>query len=175
MKTLFISAGILLVLIGGGIFFFMFIPKNPVPLTPSPVQFPNSDATPNTSSGSSGKTITLAAQGSGKTITAHDFVNNGVTTPNPSNQGNYILTPSNSAAFAITYSSSNQFFTIALQQEPIGQARLDAQTFLLQKLGITQDQLCSLNYYLGTDDQTNSTFAGKNLGFSFCPGAVKLP
>jgi hypothetical protein len=118
--------------------------------------------------------MTINEQGGAKII-VNDFVDNGVTVPDPSNVGKYYLTSFSSTEFAISYDASTQFFTIALQQEPIGHARLDAQQYLQQALGISQNQLCYLNYYLGTDDHTSDTYAGKNLGFSFCPGATALP
>ena len=120
------------------------------------------------------QTMILATQ-SGTTVVASDFIHNNVTLPDPSNDGNYYLTGSSTSGFAIGYRTPAQFFTIALEQEPIGQTRIAAENFLLSTLGISQNQLCSLNYYVGTDVHTNSLYAGKNLGFSFCPGATVLP
>ncbi len=162
------------------IFGFFFFSKSSTPVSTSPVQFPSSGSTSTGAGGSSagssaGKTITVPARGTGSPITVADFIHNGVTVPDPSNVGNYYLTSFSSTEYAISYNSSTQFFTIALEQEPIGQARRDAEQALQQALGISSSQLCNLNYYLGTDDHTNSTYAGKNLGFSFCPGATLLP
>jgi hypothetical protein len=40
---------------------------------------------------------------------------------------------------------------------------------------MTPLDMCSLNYYLGTDQGVNPYYAGEELGFSFCSGAVDLP
>lgn len=111
----------------------------------------------------------------GATIVTNDFVHNTMTLPDPSNAGNYYLTGTSTQGFSIGYRTPAQFFTIALEREPIGQMRIAAENFLLSTLGVSQSQLCSLNYYIGTDVHTNSFYAGRNLGFSFCPGAVPLP
>lgn len=109
-------------------------------------------------------------------IPTNDFIHNGVTIPDPSNADNYYLTgTTTSSGYTIKYDAASGFFTIALEQEPLAQTRAAAEVSLLSALGVTQAQLCSLNYYVGTDVHTNSFYAGKNLSFSFCPGAVVLP
>jgi len=47
--------------------------------------------------------------------------------------------------------------------------------FMLKTLGISQQQLCALNYSVGVTRYVNEQYTAKNLGFSFCPGAVVLP
>lgn len=118
--------------------------------------------------------MTVATQ-NGSAIAANDFIHNGVTTPDPSNAGNYYLTGSSTNGYAIGYRVTSQFFTIALEQEPLGETRVAAENFLLSALGINKSQACGLNYYVGTDVYVNNLYAGKNLGFSFCPGATALP
>lgn len=134
------------------------------------------------------QTVSLATQ-DGSTIVANDFIRNGVTIPDTQNAGRYLLAgdleycvldPQQCQAgppvnFNVFYNSAPQSFTIALTDEPIGQARLEMEQFLLAVLGITEQQMCSLKYYVGVTIYVNSQFAGKNLGFSFCPGATVLP
>lgn len=166
----------------GILWYFLFTPKAPPSHTTqqSPVTLPASGSiTPvTTSTGSSTLTtsekISVATQNGG-TVVTNDFIHNGVTLPNPVNADDYYLTGSSTNGYAIGYRTPAQFFTIALEQEPLGQTRAAAENFLLSALGISQSQLCSLNYYVGTDVHTNSFYAGKNLGFSFCPGATVLP
>ena len=140
-------------------------------------------------SGSSGTQLTRAVRGTdGSSITVNDFIGNGTTLEEPQNPGIYVLQgptgncagascPQAGAAtdFRIEYDASSTTFNIALTQEPIGQARLDAEQFLETALGLPQQALCGLRYYIGTTIQVNDTYAGENLGFSFCPGATKLP
>ncbi|MBU6490888.1 hypothetical protein KGQ25_01895, partial [Patescibacteria group bacterium] len=80
-----------------------------------------------------------------------------------------------SIGFNVYYNSGPQSFTVALTKEPIGQARLAMEQFMLTTLGLTQQQMCSLNYYIGTTYWVNAVYDNKNLGFSFCPGATQLP
>ena len=132
--------------------------------------------------------MTLTIQNGGSVI-VNDFIHNSVTIPDTANAGRYLLAgnlgyclsdpqqcqAASSTDFNIYYNSGPQSFTIALTEEPIGQARLDMEQFLLATLGLTEQQLCSLNYLVSVSIHVNSQYAGKNLGFSFCPGATVLP
>lgn len=122
-------------------------------------------------------------------VTVRDFIDNGVTTEDPANPGVYYLAGSSGACdaqgncpsgydaprFEITYLESEGAFNIALTAEPLGQARREAEQFLMQTLGISQEAMCSLVYFLSTDSYMSASFGGMHLGFSFCPGAVSLP
>jgi hypothetical protein len=166
--------------------------------TPPPTQspgFPISSTTGSTSGGggtvsggTQNTTITITTR-TGNTVTTKDFVNNGVTTPDVANPGSYYLAGSigyclkdgscpsgaSESDFKVVYDSKSQYFTIALIKEPIGQARLHAEAFLEQTLGVPISQLCDIKYYLGTDVSVNTYYAGSNLGFSTCFGAKPLP
>lgn len=76
--------------------------------------------------------------------------------------------------FSLTFNTSNDYFVVSLIKEPIGAARLAAETYVVQLLGITQDDACRLNYSIIVLENVNPVYAGKNLGFSFCPGALSL-
>ncbi len=132
--------------------------------------------------------MTITVQGGG-TVSTNDFIHNGVTIVDKANTDRYLLAgnlgyclsdPQKCQAgtatdFSAYYNSVPQSFTIELEKEPIGQARLDAEQFLSAALGLSEQQMCSLNYYVGVTIYVNSQFTGKNLGFSFCPGATALP
>lgn len=174
---------IVVVLLGavivGVLWYFLFAPKpTPQAVQKPPVTLPTSGSvTPvvtATSSSQSPQTMSIAAQNGG-VVVIKDFIHDGVTLADPSNEGNYYLTGASTEGFAIGYRVSGQFFTIALEKEPLGETRIAAEEFLLSALGINKNQLCSLDYYLGTDVYTSSNYAGRNLGFSFCPGATVLP
>ncbi len=122
-------------------------------------------------------------------LTVLDFLHNGETGADPANTGMYYLAGSpgyclangscpggaSTTAFNITYSADKQLFTVILLTEPLGQVRLTAQQFLESRLGLSDAQLCTIKYYLGTISAVNQFYAGTNLGFSFCPGATPLP
>ncbi len=78
------------------------------------------------------------------------------------------------ASFSIVYNGTNDFFGIGLLAEPINQARKNAETYVLELLGVSQEEACRLNYSLFVMANVNPVYAGKNLGFSFCPGAIGL-
>jgi hypothetical protein len=122
--------------------------------------------------------ITVSTQGGGS-ILVKDFKNDAATKPDPNNQGQYYLSggldpTAASTAYSTFFVEANQSFNITLLREPIKDVRIQAETELLQKLGITQEQACALNYYVGVPAEINEIYAGKNLGFSFCNGATSL-
>lgn len=114
-----------------------------------------------------------------------DFINDPTTYKDPINLGYYYLnyqanysastTVSGNRSYMIEYISATQYFNIELLQEPIGPIRVEAEQYLMSRLGISQSEMCKLNYSIGTTNRVNSRYAGLNLGFSFCPGAVALP
>jgi len=122
----------------------------------------------------------------GESVKIKNFINDSTTTKDPINSGYYYLgyhiyegvsdsTVTDNPPYIITYISATQYFNIALLQEPIGTTRLASEQFLISNLGISQDQMCLLKYMISVPNRVNSQYAGKNLGFSFCPGATKLP
>ena len=134
------------------------------------------------------KSISVATRDGGSLV-VRDFMNNGVTAADVQNPGTYYLAgsigycledgrcPSGAPAerFKLAYDAPEQFFTIALTDEPLGMARKEAEAFFVEALGVPKEQVCALKYYIGTTSYVNEFYAGKNLGLSFCPGAVKLP
>ncbi len=101
------------------------------------------------------------------------------TTEDASNRGLYHLnvppSANPSAPYDITYESATQYFNISLLAEPIGQTRVEMEHDLMTKLGVSENAMCLLNYMVSVPYWVNAFYTGKNLGFSFCPGAVVLP
>ena len=180
-----------LVVIGISTIYLFFFAANETP-EPAPTGTPSlpiATSSPNTSIFPSGtRTITIITR-AGTKIMVLDFINNGQTVADAQNPGRYYLAgevgyclpdgscPAGAPAedYNVVYDLKEQFFTISLLDEPIGSARKNAEAFLLKVLGISQTETCNLNYYVGTSIYVNETYAGKNLGFSYCPGATKLP
>lgn len=149
--------------------------------------------TPSTSSPSAtttqGESVMEITTYGGNTVLAKDFIHNGTTINDTANNGRYLLAgnlgycisdPNQCQAapaknFSVYYDSAVQSFIITLTEEPLGQARNDAEQFLFATLGLTQSQMCSLNYLVGVTKYVSDQYAGKNIGFSFCPGATTLP
>jgi hypothetical protein len=184
--TILLLLVILLAIIACGILVLSLDHHSTVVTQPSSTSFPVGGENTNATSPSSG-VVTFTGQAS-TTITTKDFINNGLTVPDVENKGNYLLagslgyclpnmkcTAGSQTKFNIFYDSTEQFFTIALLTEPLGQSRKDAQSFLQNDLGLTEQQLCNLKYFVGTTYFVNESYAGNNLGFSFCSGATELP
>lgn len=192
MKTLILGiiSIIVVIVVSVLIWFFTSSQKSPTTSTNPVVTFPGSGSiqVSTSTSNTSGNTMTIATLGGG-TVTTNDFIHNGVTLPDTANAGRYLLIgdlgycpadPKECQAgpetdFSIFYDSAYGSFTIGLLQEPLGQVRVDMEHFLINTLGITQGDMCRLNYYVGTTADVNPTYSTKNLGFSFCPGATVLP
>ena len=168
MKKIFIIG--IVVIVGGILLLWVWTRFNSgsTPQNQPRTQFPGSTSISATTSSMSmligSTTITvknfLADPGTKEYYTDYYYLGNQPTAPAP---------------YVIEYIASTHFFNISLLQEPIGQARAQAEAYLLEHLGISKDQLCMLNYMLSTPDSVNSTYSDENLGFSFCPGAVPLP
>lgn len=135
------------------------------------------------SSGSSGMSV---ASANGGTIQTKDFMEDPATVKDPINPGYYYLgyhvyegvsdpTATENPPYIITYINATQYFNIALLQEPIGSVREEMQQYLTVHLGISEDEMCGLKYMVSVPNRVNSQFSGRNLGFSFCPGATPLP
>lgn len=175
------------------VWYFLSIPNVAPQTSNAPTTLPIGGSTsftvpPSATSSQVAQTMALAAQ-DGSIVAAADFIHNGATITDAANAGRYLLAgnlgfclsnpqqcqaaPSDN--YMVYYNSTPQSFTIELTREPIGRARLDMEQFLFATLGLTEEQLCSLNYYVGVTIYVNSQYTGKNLGFSFCPGATVLP
>lgn len=156
----------------------------------APVAGPNNPSFP--SAGGQGgvltQTMTVMTR-SGESVAVQDFIHNGVTERDTVNPNQYYLAGKNalceleadcysgapSDAFDIVYFVDEDAFAIGLTAEPLGEARKSAEQFLLKTLGISQEALCALDYFVTTDVEVSEQYAGADLGFSFCPDAVKLP
>jgi hypothetical protein len=141
--------------------------------------------TTGTTTTASANTLSLAAS-SGTVVIVQNFLQNPNTVADTSNQGYYYLgyhlpmgpddtTADISAPYVIEYIAAANYFNISLLQEPIGEARQEAEQYLLSNLGISESQACSLKYMVSVPDKVNSFYSGESLGFSFCANAVQLP
>jgi hypothetical protein len=181
-KTLVISIGAIIVIGLIALAFWLMGGSQSSPNNPSngQITLPISNSTGQTTN------TTPSTGTSGGTIKAKDFLNDPATVKDPINPGYYYLgyhvnegvpdsTATDSPPYIVEYISSTQYFDIALLQEPIGTTRGEAEQYLMAHLGISETQMCQLNYTVSVPDSVNSQYAGKNLGFSFCSGATILP
>ncbi len=128
------------------------------------------------------RTITIS---NGGTLVVKDFLQDPETVKDHLNKGQNYLgyhfpegvpdpTATTEPPYVIDYFEADSSFSIAIFQEPVAANRLQAEQYLMEHLGISQNQMCTLKYSIGVPNRVNQYYAGMELGFSFCPGAVKL-
>lgn len=77
--------------------------------------------------------------------------------------------------FSVNYAADYSYFNIVLYGEDLKNSREQAERFLSSLLGISEYNLCFLNYSVGVTISTNEELARyQNLGFSQCPGSITL-
>ena len=171
-----------LLLVGGGYFFLKLITPGPASTNsnttpPGSVDVPY---IPYGSTGSSGQNTSgphaSVVLRTGETVQVNIFKNAEETKEDKNNPGHYYLAGTNTvtAPYTILYTEKDQSFNITLFEEPIAATRNQAEQKLLNILGINQEDACYLHYWVGVPYGINPVYAGKNLGFSFCPGATEL-
>jgi hypothetical protein len=178
-KTLLIGGIVALLVIVVVVGYLFFSPSKPL-LSPGSVTFPGGGATPIGSGGAGGtgkfKTILTYDK---KELSVHDFTQDAGVVADPNIPGQYDIaggvTPTSSTPYQIFYQTTDDYFGITLYHEPLSASRAAAENELLRILGVSKEALCTLSYVVAVGPGVNDAYAGKNLGFSFCPGATKLP
>lgn len=187
MKKILIASAILIVI--AALVVFLIVSKGgktDQTLQPG-TTFPVASSTTGTGQGALAA-IPVATAG-GQLMTVNDFIHDGTTVADSQNPGRYYLAGSlgycledgtcpagaPSSTYTIAYDEQSRSFIVTLDAEPIGQARLKAEEYLLSALGLSKAQACQLAVQVLTTIDVNETYAGENLGLSFCPGAVALP
>ena len=57
---------------------------------------------------------------------------------------------------------------MSINKEPVEANRRAAEKRLLEILGVSQDQACKLNVYVGISKDIDESYAGVNVGLTFC-------
>lgn len=83
-------------------------------------------------------------------------------------------TQGDNAQFEIIYGTDSSI-KIGLVKEPLKDSRLAAEVVLRKLFPLSDQELCKLDVFVSVPAMVNETFAGNNLGLSFCVGAMKLP
>lgn len=128
-------------------------------------------------------TTLMLSLSSGGTVPVKNFLRDTETVTDATNKGYYYLgnhipqdtsTPPPNLPYVIEYIESTQYFNISLLREPLADSRIQAEQYMLEHLGISKENMCKLKYTVSVPNFVNTTLAGGSLGFSFCPGAIKL-
>ena len=192
----YLIIGTTIIALSTGLFFLFSNPKSdgneiisPTPGLPvAGSNVPVENVSGSFATSTTGKAMMSLSTKSGALVVI-DFIHNGETIADVVNPGSYVLAgtlgyclangtcPSGyvTSDFSVLYNEKMNFFDIVLLKEPLGTVRFKAEQFLVDRLGITEQQACSLNYSIGAPYWVNTIYSDKNLGFSFCPGATVLP
>jgi len=186
MRRILIIGAIVICLLFGAVWLSALFNAD-TPEAPARVEFPVATSTGGVPVAGEPGHVTLR---DGSLLEVRNFIGNGVTIKDPANEGVYYLagssgycyedgtcpTAGGEAPYSIVFFSEEGSVVIGLTREPLGEARRRAEEYLMETLGIGEEEMCVLNYYIGTTVHVNETYGSMgNLGFSFCPGAVKLP
>lgn len=131
--------------------------------------------------------INLSAQNN-LSFEVYNFPENGETIEDPSNEDYYVLAGDvgyclpdgtcpigyDTDSFSVSYNAVAEYFTLVILDEPIAVNRKRAEDFLMSRLGIGEQEMCQLHYSFSAPYWVNEFYAGRELGFSFCPGSVSL-
>lgn len=174
-KILLILLATLIILGLSGVAYYLLHEQPKMQINQSGTSFPTSTATSSAQLGDGNVSIVAVT---GETYRVPSFPKDTLHYELPS--GTYyqltrnIETQGADAQFDIQYGTDNSI-QIVLVKEPLKDARLAAEASLRTFFPLANDQLCALNIDVGVPVKVNDVFSGKNLGLSFCPGAVKLP
>lgn len=89
--------------------------------------------------------------------------------------GSRTFSPETSNSFEILYYEPEGRLVVSLLEEPLGNARAEAELYLQTTLGFTESELCNIRARVLTNRFVSNFYADQELGFSFCAGAVQLP
>lgn len=159
-------------LLAGGILYTLYTRDDVGLLEDQGIQFP--------SSGGPAVDVVQLSTRDGGMVTVKDFLVDPSTQADEANPGSYFLGQHFSESgpvppYTITYIAASSYFNIGLFSEPLGAHRKAAEAFLMQRLGISEGQMCALKYTVSTPVRVSEQYSGQSLGFSFCPGSVELP
>ena len=159
-------------------------PATPAPTTGSNNTYPGPSTVGVTRSDTE-DTVTIATYNGG-TMAVRDFKKDATTAQDVVNKGYYYLgyhaitdrpdpTAIANPPYVIEYIDKTQYFNITLLQEPLNATRKAAERDIMNRLGLTENELCFLKYTVATPASVSELYSNINLGFSFCPGATDIP
>jgi hypothetical protein len=176
-KLLLIIASIILLLIG---IMFILVKGNQKQMVPTPESKGTSFIATSTDIGTSTSgqsTTSPVSQG----INLTNIIHNPGVSSDVNNPGYYFMgnTPTSTISgaeptYVIVFQAKTHYFNISLLKEPIKDARLEAENYFKNMLGLTNDQMCALSYSVGVPQDVSDTYAGHDLKFSFCAGSTEI-
>lgn len=179
MKRIYILLGGIVIIVIGIVVFMLSKNTAPVPVgstttSTNPLGLPAGSVPVSTTNpnGLSGMLNIVLKDGTTASVPDFTKVNQ---SPTANAESGYRVAGSNTGDFQILYYPQNSGILISLLSEPIGPVRLAAENALRITLGLSDSQLCTLTIEVRTTLSVNTTYSGRDLGLSFCPGATPLP
>jgi len=80
-----------------------------------------------------------------------------------------------SELYQILYFPEESYFLVSILDEPLKDARFAAEAELRAKLKLQDPALCALTLDVFVASDVSEIYSGRDLGLSFCSGAVQLP
>lgn len=77
--------------------------------------------------------------------------------------------------YEVSYDRQSGMFTITLYGEDTKKSRVSAEAYILKALPYSKEAWCNFVVTVITNAYENPTWAGRNLGLSFCPNSVVIP
>ncbi len=125
--------------------------------------------------GDAGVTLPLA---NGESIDVENFLALPEVTPATYNENNYFLgntfEDAQTAEYIITFDAETKYFNIILLKKPFAASRLAVETYMKETLGLSESQLCGLDYTVSVPGYVDEAASGADYRFSFCSGSVQL-
>jgi len=139
------------------------IPGNPLPIVDVGTSYPN--------------TTSYVAAKNGTRVPVRDFLQS-PSVSNAFDEAVYVLSTSATTEgrvlYEIFYFTTDNTIVISLQDYDLAFAREGAENELRQVLGVTDNELCSLEIRVTVPGAVSEEYSGRNLGLSFCVGNVRL-
>jgi hypothetical protein len=82
--------------------------------------------------------------------------------------------PGASLNYVVTFDATTKYFNIALLKKPLSNSRSEMESYLKNKLNISENDMCALNYSVTVPGYVDQQASGIDYRFSFCAGALKL-
>ena len=187
LTLILVVATLALIVFTGTLYFFAQVPT-PVPNdTPSVNTLPSINPQTGNNTTVPGNTVKPSPNtfeipnSNGGSIFVRDFTKDiGVASTTPPSSflswfpNSELGTTTAESAYEIFYSPEDTFFIVVILKEPIGEVRRSATKNLIEKLGISNADVCTLVADVNVPYFVNEFYSGKNLGFPGCPSAEKF-
>lgn len=179
MKKILLTIGMVLVIVFlvAGIVATLKKPSD----SNEPIQQPGTQFPAGGTTDISGDTFMVKTQ-SGSVVEVKNFLVSDTTIPDMENEGYFYLgnlfpveETDNQPPYVITYIEDTQFFNVTLLSTPLYASQQQAELYLKSVLGISDSDMCNLQYTLSVPAYIDEAASGIDYRFSFCSDSTPIP